>query len=99
VKVDPETGQVTTTFKDNPQLPFDRMELRLFDGPRASLANPECGTHTATGKFTSWAGQTREVSTSFDITEGCEKPAFDPKFRAGTSDPSAGASSEFSLIV
>ena len=51
-----QTGQVTTTFKDNPQLPFERLELTLKDGPRATLANPQsCGTFTTTADLTPWS--------------------------------------------
>ncbi|MGO9469260.1 MAG: hypothetical protein ACLQVF_34475, partial [Isosphaeraceae bacterium] len=44
-RVDPATGQLTAEFKENPQLPFSDLELKLKDGPRAPLANPQtCGT-------------------------------------------------------
>jgi hypothetical protein len=50
------TGQLTTTFKNNPQLPFEHLELTLKNGPRAPLANPQaCGAYTTTSDFTPWS--------------------------------------------
>jgi hypothetical protein len=99
VKADPNTGQLTTTFEDNPQLPFERMELSLDDGARASLVNPGCGTRTATARLTSWAGQTRDISSSFVVDKGCASGAFSPSFTAGSVDPSAAGSSPFILSL
>ena len=40
-------GQLRTTFKDNPQLPFSELKLHLKGGARAPLANPQsCGSFT-----------------------------------------------------
>src|SRR5262249_22292357 len=51
------TGQLTTVFDQNPQLPFSDLTLRLFGGPMAALANPEtCGAFTTTSDITSWSG-------------------------------------------
>ena len=49
VNPNPTTGQLTTVFANNPQLPFSELNLSLFGGPLAALANPEtCGTFTTT---------------------------------------------------
>ena len=41
---DPGTGQLTTVFANNPQIPFSDLELQFNSGPRAPLANPlACG--------------------------------------------------------
>ena len=40
IEADPETGQLTTIFDDNPQLPFSNLHLQLAGGPRAALSVP-----------------------------------------------------------
>lgn len=100
VKADPKTGQLTTVFENNPQLPFSRMELTLDDGDRASLSLPKaCGAYTSTAKITSYAGHSRDLSSSFLIDEGCPDGRFAPSLTAGTSNPLAGAFSPFSMTV
>lgn len=55
-KADPQTGQLTTTFADNPQVPFSSFTLDFNDGPRAPLTSPPtCGPHTATSQMTPWS--------------------------------------------
>ena len=34
------TGQITTTFQDTPQLPFEELRVELFSGQRAPLSTP-----------------------------------------------------------
>lgn len=100
---DKQTGQITTVFRNNPQLSFTTMTLRFKGGPRAPLANPQtCGVHTTTTTITSWAGHTQTSSDSFTIDKGsdggpCRPLGFAPSFRAGSADPAAGASSAFAL--
>ncbi len=54
--VNTATGRLTTTFKNNPQLPFEKLELKLKNGPRAPLANPQaCGSYTMSGDLTPWS--------------------------------------------
>ncbi len=49
VSANPATGQLTTTFSENPQLPFSELRLKLKGGARAPLANPQsCGTFATT---------------------------------------------------
>jgi hypothetical protein len=100
-KVEPDavTGQLKTTFDDNPQLPFSELTLRFKGGPRAALANPpSCGTFTTTSELTPWSapdsGPAATPSDSFDITTGCSN-LFAPRLSAGVLDPTAGASSPF----
>lgn len=95
VAPDPVTGQLTATFLNNPQLPFSHLNVHFNGGPRAPLANPAtCGLKSATAELTAWnlALPAAEVGDSFTIDQGCAK-GFDPGFKAGTKNPSAGKSS------
>jgi len=52
VTPDEKTGQVTTTFKDNPEQPFSNLKLTFKGGPLAPIANPlVCGTATSNVSF------------------------------------------------
>ncbi|HEV3323365.1 MAG TPA: hypothetical protein VG147_14370, partial [Solirubrobacteraceae bacterium] len=75
------TGQITTTFTNNPQLPFETAELSFFGGERAPLSTPAlCRLPGGEGyvthaTFTPWAGtpaapEITQASTEFDITSG-----------------------------
>jgi hypothetical protein len=100
VAANPSTGQLTATFKENPQLPFSDLKIQLKGGPRAPLANPQsCGTFTTTSDLTPWsAPETPDgtPSSSFAIGSGCGG-GFSPGFNAGTITPNAGAFSPFTL--
>jgi hypothetical protein len=103
VTPDPVTGQLNTTFDNNPQMPFSRLLLEFKGGPRAALSNPPaCGTYTTTAELTSYSGKVVNASSSFAITQGangapCPAIGFTPGFKAGTISPAAGADSAFSL--
>jgi hypothetical protein len=100
VEPDPVTGQLKTTFDNNPQLPFSDFTLSFKDGPRAALANPErCGTYTTSAELTPWGGGPAVTTTdSFTIDQGCTG-GFAPSFEAGTTDPAGGAATSFTLNV
>jgi hypothetical protein len=71
------SGQLTTSFEDTPQAPFENLELEFFGGERAPLATPvlcrrpgEEGYQTL-ASFTPWSGNAAiPASTEFDITSG-----------------------------
>ncbi|HWY17668.1 MAG TPA: hypothetical protein VNY27_03030 [Solirubrobacteraceae bacterium] len=98
VHPDPVTGQLTTTFLDNPQLPFSRLHLQLFGGPRAVFATPEsCGSFGVTSDLLPWdGGAGANPVDSFTIDNGCVS-GFNPSFTAGTQNAQAGAYSPFVL--
>ncbi len=102
VQADPVTGRLTTVFDDNPQLPFEKLTLDLFSGPRGALATPDaCGSFTTTSQLTPWSAPYQSdatISDSFTINSGCDG-GFAPAFSAGVANPSAGASSTFTLNV
>jgi hypothetical protein len=90
------TGQLTAVFSNNPQLPFSALNVHFFGGPLAALANPEsCGTFTTDSVITPYGAAAARPSSSFNIT-GCSN-SFSPSFTAGTTNPTAGAYSPFTL--
>ena len=99
VHADPKTGQLTTVFAQNPELPFDQLNLSLSGGPKAALANPDtCGTFTTSSDISSYSGGADATpSSSFNIT-GCSNPQpFAPAFQAGVSYTVGGAFTPFAL--
>ena len=107
IDLDPNTGQMTTTFDDLPQFPFDDFTLSFRSGQRAPLVNPPtCGTHRIEVQVTSYAQPDRvlDASNTYEVDEGpngTQCPAssnsrpFDPKMSAGTLNPAAGQHSPF----
>jgi hypothetical protein len=98
VEINPITGQLTTTFSNTPQLPFEDFKLTFFGEPRAALVTPSgCGSYTTTSQLTPWSnGTPAEPSSGFMIAAGCA-PGFNPSFTAGMTNNQAGASSPFTL--
>ncbi len=100
--LDPVTGQISTTFDNNPQLPFSRLHVEFRSGPRAPLSTPRtCGTFTTHAVLTGWNGRTEVSDSSFSVSENAKgrpcPPQFSPGFSAGTESNSAGSSSSFLL--
>jgi hypothetical protein len=100
IYANPVTGQLTTTFTNNPQLPFGELELRFKSGLRAPLAMPEtCGTYTTSTNMEPWsapitpnANPVSQFNVDWD-GHGGACPAtlpFQPTFSAGTSNANAG---------
>jgi hypothetical protein len=97
VDVDPQTGQITSTFEGNPQQPFENLHIHFGGGTRALLANPtSCGQKSMTMRMDSWSGQSSTTSSSFTIDQGCGH-GFAPQLDAGTKNPVAGEYSPFVL--
>ena len=112
VDPDPVTGRLTTTFSDNPQLPFTSFRVRFKAGPRAPLANPPtCGLKVVESALTPYSaypeapaarvadpGKIAHPSDTFNID--CPGiTGFAPDVAAGTTNPRAGAFSPFALRI
>ena len=106
VEPDRRTGQLVTTFKNIPQVPFSHFNFHFREGQRAALVTPSaCGTYTTVTKFTPWANPSRPLTTtsSFQITRGvgggpCPPGGvapFEPDFQAGSLNNNAGSFSPF----
>jgi hypothetical protein len=97
----PRTGQVTASFGDLPQLPFERLDLHFRGGPQAIFSlDRSCGAQTAWATFSSWAQPGVQIRSSdwYDVGAagvGCKPGGFAPRFRAGSLEPVAKASSPF----
>jgi hypothetical protein len=108
---DRETGQITASFPQNPQLPFENLKLRLLEGARASLRTPAvCGAYETAASLTPFSapesGLPAEPGATFETTAAenggtCPKAAGEepsaPRFLSGTETPQAGVYSPFTL--
>jgi hypothetical protein len=107
VKPDPVTGQLVSTFKNTPQLPFEDLSLHFFGGSRAPLGTPAiCGSYTTTTSIAPWSGNASgEPSSTFQITSGpngspCSNPLpFAPSLSAGSTNIQAGAFTPFTMTM
>ncbi len=107
VVLDETTGQLVSTFKDTPQLPFEDFEIHFFGGDRAPLATPAtCGSYTTDAEIAPWSGNPPTMSSStFHISSGpngspCQSPApFAPSLTAGTTSIQAGGFSPFTMTM
>jgi hypothetical protein len=112
VEADPQSGQLTVGFEENPQLPFEELVIELDGGPRAPLITPlSCGAYEATSRLTPWtapAGEAATLGSSFPVSRaaaGGSCPNSDataphaPKLEAGSLTPIAGAFSPFLIRV
>jgi hypothetical protein len=105
-----QTGQLTSTFRENPQLPFSELKLTFYGGPEAALATPNaCGSYATTSVLKPWSDEpargeahgtpdAEPAVEPFQISSGCVS-GFAPGFKAGMANPVAGAFSPFSLTV
>lgn len=110
VALNPANGQLTSTFEDTPQLPFENLRLHFFGGSRAPLATPAfCGAYTTAATFVPWSfeegSQPAQASSTFQITSGpngsaCAEPRpFQPEFHASSSNLQAGAYTPLSTTI
>ena len=100
--IDQSTGQLTVTFDESPQLPFEELKLTLDGGATAPLANASaCGVPlSASSQLTPYSSETPAEPTSepFELG-GCPAPQFDPSFLAGTTNNQAGAFSPLTVTL
>lgn len=104
VSADPETGRLTATLADNPELPIGEVRANFFAGPRAILKTPAlCGAHTTGAALTPWSSPEGVDATRSDAfliatppggagrcptSEGAVPNR--PRFSAGSVAPTAG---------
>jgi len=100
VSLNPGTGQITASFSETPQVPFEDAKLEFFGGDRAPLATPaRCGSYRASASFTPWSGgePVPVASPAFNITTGPNGSAcpgaslpFSPSLHSSSSNINAG---------
>jgi hypothetical protein len=107
--LDPQTGQIITSFPDLPQAPFQNFNVHFFGSERGLFVTPDqCGTYQLEAEFVPWnsALPNQSSKSSFTIDSGpngspCPDSSrpFDPRLRAGMPDNTAGAFSPFVLRI
>ena len=106
VEANPVSGQLTTTFDNLPEVPFNKFTLSFNQGATAPLSSPEaCGTFTGEALLTPYSepGNPRRTLNSFEMTEGVHNgpcpsggiPPFHPDLNAGSINDEAGRYSPF----
>lgn len=110
VRADPVTGRLTTTFADDPQVPFTSFRLAFDPGARAVLSSPPtCGPHRTSTVMTPWSGN--PPATPADRFTLAAAPGggrcaasmaarpFAPAFGLGPASARAGAFSPLALTI
>jgi hypothetical protein len=105
------TGQLVTTFDENPQVPFSKFTLELDQDQTSPLVSPPaCGSYIAQAELTPWSEPlTPQLldSQPFAIENGigggaCPTggiPPFHPGLIAGTLNNSAGSYSPMDIHI
>jgi hypothetical protein len=107
--VDRQTGQVTTSFQNLPQTPFEEFDQHFFGSERGILVTPtRCGTYPVHTTFTPWGtGLPEHTATQFFTIDsgpggkpcpGDSRP-FQPGFEAASAGNTAGARTPFAVHV
>jgi hypothetical protein len=111
VHLDEQTGQITTTFNETPQLPIFSFKLAFSGGAQAALVTPPtCGSYQTDTDFTPWSTPASPdvlQSSVFNITTGpggavseCTGPLpFSPTLTAGATTDQAGGFTNFSMLL
>jgi hypothetical protein len=92
VSANPQTGQLTTTFAENPQVPFDTFSIAFDGGPKAPLTSPPtCGPHTTVTEMTPWTTAVGSVPPGQEGGPSDDPPATDEDEFELTGQPAGGA--------
>src|SRR5579875_2146381 len=102
VSANEQTGRLTATFSDTPQIPFEDLALHFDGGPHAPLANPlGCGAVAPSGAITPYGeGPVKAPSASGFTVSGCASPVpFALTQSLAAQNPQAGAFSPFTFSL
>ncbi len=110
IKADPATGQLTTSLRENPQVPFESVTLK-FDQDKGVLTSPPtCGPNQTTSRMEPWArpGTFETPSSEFKLAllpnggpcpETLAGRPFDVTFKAGPRKAKARAYSPVDVTI
>jgi hypothetical protein len=107
ITLNPETGQVSTTFEDTPEVSFEDAEIDFFTGSKAALAAPDqCGQYPSKALLTPWSGTPPvESDATLPIDHGLAggpcpgSLPFTPHLAAGSTQLNAGAFTPFNATI
>jgi hypothetical protein len=107
---DPKTGQLTTRFSENPQVPFESVRIHL-DGAKGVLSSPPtCSPAATTATLEPWStpASTRSPTSEFTLSTApgggscpttlAERP-FAPSYTAKSDSSKGGAYSPFRVHI
>jgi hypothetical protein len=110
VSANAQTGQLTATVSEAPQLPFTSVKVS-FNGAKGVLTSPPtCGPNQTSGRMTPWSGtaDANVADKGFTLTKApgggaCAKTLaarpFDPKFTAKPNSTKAAAFTPFQVHI
>jgi hypothetical protein len=64
VSANPQTGQLTATFPNNPQVAFSSFKVQLNGGAKAPLTSASICANTTTSQISPWSGNAAAAPTS-----------------------------------
>jgi len=108
VVANPQTGQLTATFADLPELPFQTFKVHFRGGPNAVLVNPQtCGQQRVTSQLYPYSDPTTPASPSSNFTtsydgNGAPCPGvlpFSPLAAITTANPQAGSLAPLTVSI
>jgi hypothetical protein len=92
IAADPQTGQLTGTFADNPQVPFTSFRLQFDGGAKATLTSPAtCGPNVTTTQMTPWSSSPGTIPAGSEGGPSSALPAAPSHKFSLTSAPGGGA--------
>jgi hypothetical protein len=99
VDADAQSGRLTASLEEIPQMPISHLEMHFNAGPRAPLTTPAtCGSHSIAYSLDPSSGNPSLTGSQSFVTTSSEcSPTFAPALSAGTVSNVAGRSSAFVL--
>jgi hypothetical protein len=109
-KANPQTGQLTTTFAETPQVPFTSVKVHLDNAKGVLSSPPTCSPATTTSTMEPWSTpkSTRNPSSGFTLSTApgggacpatmAERP-FAPSYTAKSDSTKANAYSPFRVNI